>query len=193
VLWFGVTVPRAYVEVVSMQIVDEVTGEVETATNSVPVPHSLCKWSEGDDAPTARSEAEIAAYDAYAAAQAQAAAQAVMQANAAAFLSDQYNWDETSNFVTRVSGTFPEIGIAIATNGKIAFTDARTIMESKIMSTATDMTLPLDARLELSRQVANDSRVCEGIYANLFIPANMTGYQLGVMMAVFQVTPRPTE
>jgi len=76
VLWFGVTVPRAYVEVVSMQIVDEVTGEVETATNSVPVPHSLCKWSEGDDAPTARSEAEIAAYDADVAAQAESAWQA---------------------------------------------------------------------------------------------------------------------
>jgi len=64
-LWFGPSVPRAYEEVISTYTNE--LDEVESVTNQVPVPHSLCKWLDGDHAPTARTEAEIAAIEAEAA------------------------------------------------------------------------------------------------------------------------------
>jgi len=80
-LWFGPSVPMATVPHVTTYTnqLDE-PYEVVTVTNQVPVPHSLCKWVDGDSQPTKRTEQEVAAYDAYVAAQQQAQQYAQLQA-----------------------------------------------------------------------------------------------------------------
>jgi len=64
-LWFGKDVPRAY-ETVEVEQLDE-EGNPITVEQQVPVDHSLCKWLDGDHAPTARTQAEIDAIEAEAA------------------------------------------------------------------------------------------------------------------------------
>ena len=78
-LYLGRSVPRVYTTVEST-ITNEITGEIETTTNSVPVAHDLCRWPVDAPLPAARTEAEIEAYEAYVAAQAQAAQAALLQA-----------------------------------------------------------------------------------------------------------------
>jgi len=64
-LWFGKDVPRAY-ETVEVEQLDE-EGNPITVEQQVPVDHALCKWLDGDHAPTARTQAEIDAIEAEAA------------------------------------------------------------------------------------------------------------------------------
>jgi len=73
-LWFGKDVPRAY-ETVDVEQLDE-EGNPITVEQQVPVDHALCKWIDGDHAPTARTQAEL---DAIAAEAAQKEAQRIGQ------------------------------------------------------------------------------------------------------------------
>ena len=77
-LWFGKDVPRAYKTVEVEQENEE--GELVTVEQQVPVDHALCKWIDGDHAPTARTEQEIAAIEAEAT-QAEAQRIATLAAN----------------------------------------------------------------------------------------------------------------
>jgi hypothetical protein len=119
-LWFGPSVPRAYEEVISTYTNE--LDEVETVTNQVPVDHSLCKWTDGASAPTARSEAEIAAYDAYVAAQAAAALDAIATQDAASYASELVDIGTVAVVFTNVSPgmTYLEIAEAMETSMQAA-------------------------------------------------------------------------
>jgi len=71
-LWFGKDVPRAY-ETVEVEQLD-MEGNQITVEQQVPIDHALCKWLDGDHAPTARTQAEL---DAIAAEAAQKEAQRI--------------------------------------------------------------------------------------------------------------------
>jgi hypothetical protein len=56
-LWFGKEVPRDY-KTVMVDGIDEEGQPIQIETQ-VPVDHELCKWIDGDNAPTSRTQEEI--------------------------------------------------------------------------------------------------------------------------------------